>query len=894
MPLSAGTRLGAYEILALIGAGGMGEVYRARDSKLKREVAVKVLPLAFASDTGRLARFQREAEVLAAINHPNIATIYGVEDSALVMELVEGESLQSIAGRGPISVVTALRYATQMAEALEAAHEKGIVHRDVKPANVMVTSSGTVKVLDFGLATAFQGPESGFIDNAFATQTIRETQPGVILGTAGYMSPEQAAGKPADKRADIWSFGVVLWEMLTGRALFEGETSSHILAEVLRGPIDFDKLPRETPEAIRALLRRCLDRDVRNRLRDIGEARVAIQQAGKEAAAVPRRIGRLWPVIAGLLLLSVFVLAVRGWRSGALERADAPLHAVLELTPAESLGTEGLGRPHLTAMAFSPDGNTLVFSGSARGQKQLYKRILDQTGAVPIPGTAGAAGPFFSPDGQWVAFLAEGGLKKISMRGGPAVRICDTGPIWGAAWGAGGSIVFAEVDGSLKQVPAAGGAPGLLVQTPRGESYSSPEFLPDGRTLLFTARSSNNWEEAKILVRRPDGRAPQILLSGGADARYVPPGYLVYLRNGVLMAATFDAHRLAISGTSAPVADGIMQSVNASDAFYESGIGQFAISASGTLVYASGGIHRTPDASLVRVDRKGTTTDLDLKGLAYGLRFSPDGRRLAVSKTISYLDCYIEVYDLARGTSTRLTSEGQENWPVWSPDGKAIAFMAADGSIVSVQADGASGKETLVKDAIPASWSPDGELAYLRESAGRWTQIGLRPTSGQGEPSLFLESKSGVADVEFSPNGKWIAYVSNETGGKEVYVHAFPGPGGKQRISIAGGTNPAWARSGRELFYLDGPGQKLRTGSKMMVVDVETDGQFRAGTPRPLFVLPDGLWIQTIPLRNYDVYPDGQNFIVMRPDVTQEAPVTKLSLVLNWSEEMKRRVPTAN
>jgi serine/threonine-protein kinase len=519
--------------------------------------------------------------------------------------------------------------------------------------------------------------------------------------------------------------------------------------------------------------------------------------------------------------------------------------------------------------------------------------LLDQAEAVPIPGTAGAAGPFFSPDGQWVAFSAEGALKKISMRGGPTVRICDTGRIWGAAWGAGGSIVFAVSSGSLKQVSAGGGAPALFAQAASGESYSSPEFLPDGRTVVFTSRRSYNWEEARILVRRPSGGVPQVLLSGGAGARYLPPGYLVYVRNGILMAASFDARRLAVSGTSAPVVDGIMQSVNASMDFYESGIGQFAVSASGTLVYATGGIYRTPDATLVRVDRKGTITDLNLKGLAFGLRLSPDGRRLAVAKTVSFLNSYIEVYDLARGTPTRLTSEGQENWPVWSRDGKTIAFLAADESIVSVQADGGNTRESLVKHGIPASWSPDGQLAYIGGSADRYTQIGLRPP-GQGQPRLFLESKSDLMDAEFSPDGKWMAYVSNETGRNEVYVQAFPGPGGKQRISTDGGMNPAWARSGRELFYLDGAARKPGTGSKMMVVGVETDGQFGAGTPRPLFVLPDDLWIQTIPLRNYDVYPDGQHFIVMRREINREAPVTKLSLVLNWSEELKRRIATAN
>jgi len=907
--LSAGAQLGHYQIVAMLGRGGMGVVYRARDTQLGREVAIKVLPDSLAQDPDRLARFNREAKLLASLNHPNIGHIYGVESQALVMELVEGETLGSLTERGQLPLEIALQYAAQICDALEAAHEKGVVHRDLKPANIMVTDAGLIKVLDFGLATISLDLTTTPGDRA-NSPTL--TKAGVILGTAAYMSPEQASGKAVDKRADIWSFGVVLWEMLTDHQLFNGETTSHILSEVLRAPIDLGQLPANTPASIRALLARCLDRNARNRLRDIGEARLAIQNAGKEPPPVSLaplwRTPIVWPAIASVLLLSIALLLVREWRSSAESVIATPARATLELTPAEHLTNDGSGRPHHNAMAFSPDGKTLVFAGTAGRTTQLYKRPLDQAEAVPIPGTEGGHGPFFSPDGKWLGFWADNSLKKVSTGGGPAVPICKLDKtalrLWGATWGADGSIVFAEHD--LKQVSAQGGEPNVLLKTNKIDwGYASPHFLPDGRTLLVTNVRGWDWDNAEILVL-PNGGSPRTLLKGGASPVYASAGYLVYMRNGALLAASFDARHLELTGPGVPLLDGVMQSVAAPTGEYESGIGQFAVSRLGTLVYAGGGIYRSLTGSMVRLDRSGAAVDLNFKDVASFLRLSPDGRRLVAAKQAAINRAVdIELYDLERGTSTPLTSDHDSFWPIWSRDGQRILFATAGASrIDSIAADGRGTRETVFNkegdEVTPASWSLDGRWLAILVNTPR-IQILVRPMAEKGEPRLFLESGSNTSarfrifDPEFSPDSKWIAYTSNETGRVEVYVQAFPGLGEKHRISKVGGMNPAWAPSGRELFYLEPTkAGDQRRGSKMMAVDIDDRGSFRAGAPHELFTLQNARFsIATIPVRSYDVYPDGRHFVVSLIDFPTDPQVARLNVVLNWFDELKRRVPPA-
>ncbi len=582
------------------------------------------------------------------------------------------------------------------------------------------------------------------------------------------------------------------------------------------------------------------------------------------------------------------------WRSQP--GASPAMRLTMELVPAERLTSEFFQRPIQTAMAFSPDGNTLVFSGTrgsgAESRRLLYRRTLDQSDAVPIPGTEGASGPFFSPDGKWVGFSADGKLKKIPMSGGPVVGICDMRlQPWGATWGSADVIVFAAgfATGDLMQVPAASGTPQTVIQPDRvkGERFASPAFLPDGKTLLFTVRTSDNWDEAQIIARRLDNGGRRVLVKGGADARYSPTGHLLYLLKGALMAVPFDVQRLETTGTPAPMLDGVMQAVNMPRGDLESGLGQFAVSHSGTLVYASGGIYPARHTTLVRVDRHGVVTDLQLpNGNAVGLRVSPDGQRVLthrLSETSRLSDVW--AFDLFRSTAARLTTQGNNWWPLWSPDGKRILFRGGPGEtqILSMLADGQGAIETIATGKgrlTPASWSPDGRwLAYLVGNLDS-TEIWVRPMSGPGEPKRFVESKFVVSDPQFSPDGRWMAYSSDESP-IQVYVQAFPNPGEKHRISTDRGSNPAWARDGREVFYLN--------GSSMMAVDIASGTQFHAATPRTLFVL-EGLRAG-YPAAQLRRLPRWSALYHRAAYPFPDQRVTKLNVALNWFEELKRRAP---
>jgi len=892
-PLSAGDQLGPYEIIARIGAGGMGTVYKARDTRVGRTVAIKMTAAQFPR------RFEREARAIAALNHPHICTLHDVGANYLVMEYLEGKPLH-----GPMPLAEAVPLALQILDALDAAHRKGIVHRDLKPGNILLTKSG-VKVLDFGLAKMATGVARGTNTGA---ETV--TQRGEIVGTLHYMSPEQAQGKETDARSDLFSFGVVLYEILTGRRAFDGENPASVMAAILTR--DPPSLEETAPAGLQRLLRRSLAKDPADRWQTAADLKAALECIAENAPPPqPLKKRWLWPPMAAILLAAMLLLAVspilvRNWRSGSPANSGPAVRSTLDLSPAESLAEGSAGRPTQTAFAFSPDGNTLVFRGfssKAPGAgTQLYRRALDQPEAVPIPGTDGAGGPFFSPDGKWVGFWAGGKLKKVSMSGGPAVNICDARvEPWGATWGAAGMIVFADgfADAGLEQVPAAGGTPQTLIPYVRGGNFvSAPDFLPDGKTLLLTVRTLYRWEEAQIVALRPGGER-RVLVNGGAGARYLPTGHLVYMLNGALMAVPFDANRLETTGTAVALLDGVMQSVNMPGSDFESGMGQFACSSSGHLVYAPGGIHPARHTTLVRVDRKGTVTDLNLpKGRDISLRLSPDGQRLVVDRlyeTSNLRDLW--AYDLVRGTVVPLTNQPQSEWPIWSLDGKRIIFSGSIEhlglSIRSILANGQGAIETIVAGggAIPSSLSPDGKwLAYLTvEHKGIW----VRPMSGLGEPKLFLESKFGVQDAEFSPDGKWLAYSSIEGGTVEVYVQAFPGPGEKQRISTNGGLNPAWAPNGRELFYLKcgRPGARASMSCSMMAVDITLGGAFKAGAPRTLFEAGPGPSGPSGPTRSYDVYPDGQHFIMAKHDELPDQRVTRLNLVLNWFEELKRRAP---
>lgn len=889
--IAAGTRLGSYELLAQIGAGGMGEVYKAHDTKLGRDVAIKILPEAFAHDSERLSRFQREAKMLAALNHPNIATIHGLEHfnstHYLVMELVSGETLaERIKQDGALPVEEALKISVQIAEALEAAHEKGIIHRDLKPANVKVTPEGKVKVLDFGLAKAFEGDPANDDPMNSPTLSMAATMHGVILGTAAYMSPEQARGKNVDKRTDIWSFGCVLYEMLTGKQTFEGEDITEILAAVVKTEPDWQTLPPTTPAQIRSLLRRCLQKDKALRMRDAGDARIEIQEAliapvasGSSIAAVPRRTLVRWALLSGVAGLIVAAIAgFVGWNLKPVPPAPAKpvTRTVITLPLGERLALGTYSNP---VLALSPDGSHLAYVATRGSTQQLYVRPLDSLEPRPIPDTEGAINPFFSPDGQWLGFFASGKLKKVSVNGGAAVTLADAALGRGASWSKQGTIAFVpNVASVIQQVSDAGGTTQPLTRLEKEPSHRWPEFLPDGKSMLFTGGPNTlNWD---VVVRSPAGERGK-LIESGTSPRYATSGHLLYAQAGTLMAVPFEPQRLELTGKAVPVVENLIQS--------PTGAAQYSISDTGSLAYLGGGV-QGGQRKLVWVSRNGTEQSLTVPPHAYeGPRLSPDGRRVAVE--ILEQEQQIWLYDLARDTVTRLTFSGNSNLrAVWTPDGKRIAFRSNNqGGSLNLfwqLADGGGGLERLTSSEYaqdPSSFSPDGQLLASTE---------LNPTTGfdiwvlrlgDHKAQPFLHTPFNETNPRFSPDGRWMVYVSDESGRPEVYVQPYPGPGGKWQISTEGGVEPNWNRNGRELFY--------RSGNKMMAVDITTQPSFSAGSPRMLFAgeyVPAG-YPNTY--ADYDVSADGQRFLMIKQS-EQGTAVTQINVVQNWFEELKRRVPT--
>jgi Tol biopolymer transport system component len=893
MTIAAGTKLGSYEVVAQIGAGGMGEVYRAHDTKLARDVAIKVLPANFVNDPERLSRFQREARMLAALNHANIATIYGLEQSGgvtcLVMELVPGETLADRIKAGPLPIEEALKIAIQIAEALEAAHEKSIIHRDLKPTNVKVTPEGKVKVLDFGLAKAFEGDVANDDMSNSPTLSAAATMQGVILGTAAYMSPEQARGKAVDKRTDIWAFGCVVYELLTRKQAFHGESTTEILAAVLREEPDWEILPASTPVKIRDLLRRCLQKDANRRARDAGDARIEIEEAlaapvtAELTTAAPtkgiRALGRRGLILSlGTWLFGAAIAGVAVWNLKPTPQSppQAVTRTVINLPPGRVLAGFESG----PAVAISPDGTRLVYAASQGGIQRLYLRAMDSLlEAQSIPDTEGASSPFFSPDSQWLGFLSGGTLKKVSVGGGAAATISHAAS-GGASWGSQGMIAFPPGNATLlQQVPDAGGAPQPLTRFEKGNnSHRWPEFLPGGKAVLFAVgRNVADWANAQVAVQTVGTGERRDLIQGGTQPRYVAPGHLVYAQGGSLMAVPFDPERLQIKGASVPVVEGVMQSIS-------SGAAQYSISTTGSLVYVPGGV-KGAERKLVWVDRNGAEQPLAAPGHAYeSPRFSPDGQRIAV-----VTDGQIWLYDLSRETFTRFTFEGNANSrPVWTPDGKRIAFFSTKDGPLNLfwqLADGSGGLEKLaISDFIhvPDSFSPDGQLLAFHEANPTTGEdiLVLRLSDRKVQP--FLRTPFNEADPRFSPDGRWIAYMSDESGRSEIYAQPYPGPGGKWQISTDGGTEPVWNRNERELFY--------RSGNKMMAVEITTQPNFALGNPRVLFEGPYVL--ATVPISNYDVSPDGRRFLMVKPTEQVQAAPTQINVVLNWFEELKRRVPT--
>jgi serine/threonine-protein kinase len=895
MTLTIGTQLGSHEITALLGKGGMGEVYRARDLKLKREVAIKILPEEFSKDADRLLRFQREAETLASLNHPNIAAIYDLEKANntrfLVLELVEGETLADRIARGPIPINEALLIAKQIVEALEAAHERGIIHRDLKPANIKLTADGTVKVLDFGLAKASEpgGANSGLSNSP---TIVNASVSGVLIGTAAYMSPEQASGKVADRRADIWSFGVVLWEILTGKQLFDGgETISHTLADVLRAPIDFSKLPASTPSTIRKLFKRCLDRDVKTRLRDIGEARIAIAEYLANPASgneIPRHVKARSNRFAWAIAAALAIVAAAGW--WIAWRAARPVdHPLMRLSV--DLGPDAVSSAGITA-AISPDGSRIAFPvRDSGGRHILATRLLGQAASTVLFGTDNAADPFFSPDGQWIGFFADGKLKKISVLGGAAFTLCDASTNRGASWGEDGNIIASISAGGLSRVPAVGGAPKTLTKPlEKGErSHRWPKVLPGGRAVLFTGATSNGaYDDANIEVLTLKSGETKILLRGGYFADYIPTsaraGYLIYVRQGVLFGVPFDPVSLELRGMPEPLLDDVAGNAG-------TGGGQLDVSRNGTMVYLSGK-SSTTTWPVVWLDGSGKTQPLMARpGRYFTPRFSPDGNWLALSVN-SGKGRDIYVYDWRHDTMPRLTFNGQSNFmPVWTPDGKHIAYAAFDG-LWWVRADGAGEPQRLLERKSPVfvnSFSHDGRRLMYTETTPEtandvWTlPLDLsdpeRPKPGKPEP--FLRTPANEAFSVFSPDGHWTAYASDESGQFEVYVRPFPGPGGKWQISTGGGSVPIWSHDGRELFY-------ATLDNRVMVADYVAKGDSFSYTKPRLF---SDTQINDNGNRYFDLHPDGKRFAVFPRSQASDEKQGNLhvTFLLNFTDELRRR-----
>ena len=834
MGLSPGSRLGTYEVTAALGAGAMGEVWRARDTRLSRDVALKVLPESLSRDPERLQRFEREAQVLASLNHPNIAAIYGVEEAgattALVLELVEGPTLDERIGAGRLSIDDAASIARQVAEALEYAHEHGVVHRDLQPANVKLTADGRVKVLDFGLAKAIAADPAGRSDSAVSpTITSLGTIAGVVLGTAAYMAPEQARGTNVDRRADIWAFGVVLWEMLAGKRLFDDATVSDTLAAVLRAPVPWDELPASVPPGIVRLLKRCLDRDPRKRLRDIGEARIALETLGAEpqpvaapvapAATPPRRSIVPW------IALAVTAFAAAAIVMAVTRRDAAPKRVVQFQVPID---------PRVNVMSWpriSPDGRMLSFIARDKGgTAAVWIRRLDSSSAEPLPGTEGTGRNWWSPDSRYVAFFANGDLKKVPVAGGPAQLIGNSTGADGA-WGQNGTILFdGRATDPIRGIPASGGTIAQVTKadTSGAEAGQSwPCFLPDGKHILYLAMPRDRTAKAQVKVATIAGADARTLVQSDSRVEYAA-GYLFYVLQGTLVAQAFDMSRLSVTGERIPVAEQVGNDIN--------GAANFSVS-DDVLVYWRGGSGL--DSDLVWLDRTGREIGKIGAPAQYrDIALSPDETSLAYGLADPRAgNENLWVRDLKRDVASRLTFDPRNDmWPVWSPDGSRIAFGSDRTGHFAIMTKDARG--TVAEQPVygndeyevgPVDWSLDGRwMSVLALPATRRAKIFILPTSGERTPIPYLVEDYIQRGARFSPDGRYVVYVSNESGRAEIYVQTYPASGGKWQISNAGGQDPCWRGDGKEIFYRG-------LGDDFYAVPVTIGPGFQPGVPALMF-----------------------------------------------------------
>jgi eukaryotic-like serine/threonine-protein kinase len=872
LSVTIGTQLGSHELIGLLGKGGMGEVYRARDTKLKREVAIKILPDEFSNDPNRLSRFQREAEVLASLNHPNIAGIHSLEDANgwrfLVLELVEGETLAERIKRGPLPIDESLNIAKSICEALEAAHERGIIHRDLKPANVKTTPEGKVKVLDFGLAKALEVETSkGNLSNS-PTMSMMASNAGLILGTAAYMSPEQAKGKPVDRRTDVFAFGCVLYEMLTGRPVFEGETVSDILARVIEREPDWKRLPSGLSPRIHELLRRCLEKDPKKRRRDMGDVLMDLDSPfplGELAAPPARRVRVAMAAIfiLGTLAALLAVPAVLYFRS--TPTADASETRLDIVTPAT---TDPI------SFALSPDGRQIVFVGTDDGGPRLWLRPLDKTTAQPMAGSEGASYPFWSPDSRSVGFFANGKLMRIDLAGGSPQTLAGAAIGRGGTWGPDGVILFSPslVD-PLFRIKASGGDAVAITKLDKQTNHRFPQFLPGGRQFLFYAVGTP--ETAGIYLGSLDAPETKRLTAADTAGLYAPSGWLLFVRQGTLVARRFDSARGELTGDPVRVADRVGVDLASGN------LGAFSVSAAGLVSYRSGDIGRR---QLTWFDRSGKVLGKigapDENGVL-SPRLSPDGHRVAVNRTVQG---NFDIWLLDAVRTTRFTFDASlDLFPVWSPDGSRIVFRSnrkGTTNLYQKPSNGAGSDELLVEspqDKTATAWSPDGRfLLYVSVDPKTTSDIWVLPLEGDRKPFVFLKTGFAERFGQFSPDGHWVAYTSNESGRYEIYVRPFPGPGGQWQVSAAGGLYPRWRPDGKELYYIAPDG-------KLMAAPIAPNGTaLDPGMPVVLFQSraygggtdAGGGW-------QYDVSRDGR-FLINTVLDDASSPIT---LIQNWHPE---------
>jgi eukaryotic-like serine/threonine-protein kinase len=915
--LAAGARLGPYEVLSIIGVGGMGEVYKAHDTKLGRVVAIKILPDAVARDADRVARFEREARALAALNHPNIAALYGLEHEGdrqfLVMELVDGETLAQRLTNGPLAIEDALRMALQIADALETAHEMGIIHRDLKPANVKITRDERVKVLDFGLAKITEPDPAAADLTRSPSVNGMVSRSHVILGTAAYMSPEQAKGLGADRRSDVFSFGVVFYEMLTGRRPFEGETAPEILASVLTREPDFAALPANVDSRISELVRRCLDKTPKRRWQAIGDVRAEIELVltSPRRAATPdmgaastRPMWRRVMPIAATAFVAGALGVITGWNARPT-RALAVARSTFTLAEGQQFTTTGR-----QLIDISPDGTQIVYVANQR----LYVRKISELDARPIPGAElrGIGNPIFSPDGRSVAVSttnagepnANPSIRTLPVSGGAPTTIGPAEGVFGMSWGADG-IVFGQGRKGIMRVPASGGQPELLVSVKEGELAHGPQMLPGAQAVLFTlatATGLDRWDKAQIVAQSLTSGERKTLIDGGSDGRYVPTGHLVYAREGVVFAVPFDVRRLEVTGRPIPIIEGVRRSVGDL-----TGTAHFSFSNTGSLVYIPGAAStRAPQRDIVLVDRKGGVERLKLPSGPYeSPRISPDGKRIAFGSDDTK-DASIWIYDLSGTTSMRqLTFGGRNRFPIWSANGERVVFQSdreGDLGIFWQRADGTGAAERLTRPEpgashVPESWSRTGDRLLFgvtkgrviglaggeRSTAALWT-LSLQDRKAIPFGEVRLSSTLPVPNAVFSPDGRWVAYSSNEMGAgpPSVFVQPFPATGAK--YLIGSGRDPIWSQDGQELFFWQG-------GGEFVASSVSTHTSFTFGRPQPL---PTGFLFGRPGPTNYDIAPDGGRFIgVVDAEGTQStsAAAPKIQVVINWFEELKARAP---